>query len=72
MKTDKKSLEKEAYAAPTIEVIHMESEGVIASSSLTEGYGDIEPMSYRANRSYGAASGSDLEDLINDILTVEN
>lgn len=72
MKTDKKSLEKEAYAAPTIEVIHMESEGVIASSGFIDPYEPPTPMNYKVNRSYGAASGSDLEDLINDILTVEN
>ena len=63
---------KKQYAAPTIEVIAMENEGVIAasggpSSSSTESY-DPVPISGSA---YNGASGSDLEDMINDILTVE-
>lgn len=62
---------KEHYVSPHIEVIRMENEGVIASS-----VGDITnyPMSKSSgsSRSYNSASSSDLEDLINDILTVEN
>lgn len=61
---------KELYAAPSIEIIEMENEGVIAASSSTEGY---EPMTRRSSTAtYNSASGSDLEDMINDILTVEN
>ena len=51
---------REAYITPSIEVIKMENEGVIATSG--------EPY-HPITRAY---SGSDLEDLINDILTVEN
>lgn len=62
---------KEQYVSPQIEVIELENEGVIASN--------IDPMpvnpwsstsstsNYSATRS---ASGGDLEDMINDILTV--
>lgn len=71
MTTDKK-MRKEAYTAPTVEVIRVENEGVIALSGGTETY-DPQPMSSsRRTRGYNSASGSDLEDLINDILTVEN
>ena len=72
MTTDKK-MRKEAYTAPSVEVIRMENEGVIAASnygSSTEGYEKVQTTSY--SRGYNSASGSDLEDLINDILTVEN
>lgn len=63
---------KEKYVSPRIEVIRMENEGVIAAS-----VGDIpnHPMStsYRGSgRSMNRASSNDLEDLINDILTIEN
>lgn len=72
-----KQKEKQQYTAPAIEVIQMESEGIMASS-----LGDMGQKDWRSaarsgsgNRSGGygrAASGSDLEDLINDILTIEN
>lgn len=65
------TIQKEAYAAPIIEVIRMENEGVIAASA--ESYKPISGNSYTGSgNSYNAASGSDLEDLINDILTVED
>ena len=66
---------KEAYTAPSIEVIKMEIEGVIAGSTSTgstEGYISGTLNSASTRRSYNSASSSDLEDLINDILTVEN
>lgn len=63
--------QKKQYEAPTIEVVAMENEGVIAASgastSGTENY-DPKPLSGSA---YNGASSSDLEDMINDILTVE-
>ncbi len=73
MKTDKQ-IRKEAYTAPFAEVIKMENEGVIAASGQgsTEDYTPTPMSNTRVNRSYNSASGSDLEDLINDILTVEN
>ena len=69
MTTDKQT-QKETYEAPSMEVIKMENEGVIAASS--EGYNPVQTKSYSSTRNYGSASSSDLEDLINDILTIEN
>ena len=72
MTTDKQA-RKETYTAPSLEVIKMENEGVIAASG--EDYNPIQTRSYSnstSTRSYNSASNSDLEDLINDILTVEN
>ena len=66
---------KEAYVAPSIEVIKMEIEGVMALSGgiSDNGYGNGGPIgtTTKSSRSYNASS-SDLEDMINDILTVEN
>lgn len=67
---------KEAYVAPTLEVIKMEIEGVMALSggSSVNGYGNgglIGTPTTKSSRSYNASS-SDLEDMINDILTIEN
>lgn len=65
---------KEAYTAPSVEVIKMEIEGVIAGSSIgsNEGYTSGTLNSASTRRSYNSASSSELEDFINDILTVEN
>ena len=64
---------KETYIAPSIEVIKMENEGVIAASGSSEPYNPTPMSSGRGSaRNYNSASSSDLEDLINDILTVEN
>lgn len=65
--------QKKQYEAPAIEVIAMENEGVIAASGASgasgnEGYGESTMSGYY---NPGNASGSDLEDMINDILTVE-
>ena len=66
-----KEMQKKQYVAPSIEVIAMENEGVIAASGAgsgnTEGYTPT-PLS---SSTYNGASSSDLEDMINDILTVE-
>ena len=62
---------KKAYQSPVIEVVHVENEGVIAASSnqsgSTENYtpGSLGNSAYRTN----SAAYSDLEDLVNDILT---
>ena len=63
---------KMAYTPPQIEVIEMEGEGVIATSGNLSGFkpGSNYQQS-TTRRSYSSASSSDLEDLINDILTVE-
>ena len=67
--------QKRTYVSPQIEVIQMENEGVIAASGGVSDM-DVTPWSgagnsstYGATRSYSAPS-SDLEDMINDILTV--
>lgn len=67
--------QKAAYVAPSIEVIEMENEGIIASSLNGFGNGNnlgTPPNPSSKARSYGSASSNDLEDMINDILTIEN
>lgn len=67
---------REEYVSPCIEVIKLENEGAVMSASMP-GMG-IE--SWSTNRRSGSnkatyggtASSGDLEDLINDILTVED
>ena len=62
--------QKLAYLPPSIEVVALENEGVIAASgAASEGYGESQ-MSGAYHP--GNASGSDLEDMINDILTFED
>ena len=61
---------KDMYVSPQIEVIEMENEGVIASS-----VGDFPNVPMSASRPSGGfrssnAACNDLEDMINDILTV--
>lgn len=69
--------EKATYTSPQVEVIRMETEGVIAGSGSLPNIGNggsaYRSGSYRSGttRSYNGASSSELEDLINDILTVE-
>lgn len=69
-----KDLKKQKYEPPGFEVIVIENEGVIASSlpGVNDG-GEMFPTtrSYRATRHSYGTSTSDLEDLINDILTFE-
>lgn len=69
---------KEKYVAPAIEVITMEVEGGVMAGSLGDvgDGGSAFSSSYSSRRSTGArsyngASNSDLEDMINDILTIE-
>lgn len=64
---------KQAYVSPSIEVIKMENEGVIAASGEPYNPHPLSRGSYSTpTRNYNSASGNDLEDLISDILTVEN
>lgn len=58
---------KDMYVSPQVEVIEMENEGVIAASvaGIPE-----QPIRSSSSRGYNSASSSDVEDLINDILTV--
>lgn len=65
---------KEPYTAPTIEIIPMETcESVMQGSFTVPGYGDgnMFPSSSTRNRSRNTSVG-ELEDMINDILTIEN
>lgn len=63
---------KQQYVSPQIEVIRMENEGVIASSVNNINNIPMSKSTYGRKRSYNNATTSELEDLINDILTVEN
>ena len=62
-----KNKRKREYEAPSIEILTLENEGVIAASTGTEPMNPVNPSSARVNY----ASSSDLEDMLNDILTVE-
>lgn len=75
MTTNEQDQKRVAYVAPSIEVIRMENEGVIAASGGVGGNESVNPGPMSSNgvsRGYNSASSSELEDLINDILTVEN
>lgn len=63
---------KMTYTPPQMEVIKMDLEGVIAGSGTLNDFGSGSTIKQSsARRGYNSASSSDLEDLINDILTVE-
>ncbi len=69
---------KENYVSPQIEVIPMETEGVIAGSGKLPGVGDggggyRSAGTYRSGstRGYNGSAVIDFEDMINDILTFE-
>lgn len=70
------SKQKEQYIAPALEVIKMETEGNVMSASANGslpdvGNGGSGTRSSRTRSGYNAASSNDLEDMINDILTVD-
>lgn len=74
MKTEMK--QKERYQPPMVEMIPMETEGYCISGSFSGNSPDITGAGVLGTtssntRSYNSASSSDLEDLINDILTIE-
>lgn len=70
---------KEQYLSPQIEVIPMETEGSVMMASPGGGLNSFDQgdswggssLQNSRTRGYNSASSSDLEDLINDILTVE-
>ncbi|MBD9093232.1 MAG: hypothetical protein EGQ20_11995 [Bacteroides oleiciplenus] len=68
----KEESKKEKYVTPQIEIIEVENEGVIALSDMSGGNPAFPTRSSaRKTTQYRSASSmSDLEDLINDILTV--
>ena len=68
--------ERTAYIPPQVEVITMDMEGTVMTASNFGGDDAFTRSSgsYSApvnRQGYSSASSSDLEDLINDILTVE-
>ena len=73
MKTQRMS-----YLPPVVEIIEMENEGVMAASGTGSiGTGSLNKDTWPTTssgtyRPYGGASSSDLEEMINDILTVKN
>lgn len=68
-------MKRRPYVSPQIEVIPVETEGVIAGSAGSGLPGVVDGGSAysrtRPNRSYNSAGSSEIEDLINDILTIE-
>lgn len=63
---------KDTYLSPRIEVIKVENEGVIALSSGTTATKDFGNDGVWTGLSTTRSAGSnDIEDMINDILTVE-
>ncbi|MGN0309016.1 MAG: hypothetical protein ACI4C3_00265 [Bacteroides sp.] len=62
---------KEHYVSPSIEVVAMENEGVIAASN--EPMNPVESSAFKpgASSAWGASS-NDLESMIEDIFTFEN
>lgn len=59
------------YASPQIEVLRMETEDILAASLPRPADGGSAYGRNSSPPSYNGASSSELEDLINDILTVE-
>ena len=70
--TSNKRTGRDSYVSPSIEIIRMENEGVIAASGSTENYTPTTMSLQSTPRSLNSASSNDLEDLISDIFTVEN
>lgn len=67
---------KEMYVPPTVELIPMEMEGCCMMSSSVSGETNVDIsgggiIGTRNTRGYNAAGSSELEDMINDILTIE-
>jgi hypothetical protein len=66
---------KKPYAAPAMELFQMEFEGAVMTPSISvPGYGEGGNFDSSASSTYGAgthstASNTDLEEMINDILT---
>lgn len=66
---------KEKYLPPTIEVIEMESEKSVMTGSNISGYqpggGGLPSGRARTTNRYSTSQFSELEDMINDLLTIE-
>lgn len=65
---------KDKYQKPAIEIILVENEGIMALSNYTEGGGAMPNRASTGRQSkvapHNTSSMQELEDLINDILTV--
>ena len=79
-KTTKKQMKRATYLPPCIEVIEMAVEGSVMVGSVSgsakapgysEGGSIFGSAPARRSNSYSAGIASDIEDLINDILTIE-
>jgi len=78
MKQKETKQTRSTYLAPAIEIIAIENEGIMASSVNTGGnygnggsmFGNNARSKSRAGNLQSASPLSDLEDMINDILTV--
>lgn len=68
---------KKSYEKPQIEIINVENEGVMADSTggqLPGGYGNgggIGGNSTRSTNTYKSSATQDLEDMLNDLFTIE-
>lgn len=68
---------KKNYEKPRIEIINVENEGVIAGSAkLPDDYGNGGGIGggsarSRSSNTYKSSTTQDLEDLINDLFTIE-
>lgn len=67
------NMKKQKYVSPLLEVIQMENESVIASSGGggIPDMGEVPINNSQSRGRYNAASGSEIEDMINDIFTIE-
>lgn len=67
--------ERKSYLAPQVEVIEIQTECCVmaVSSQLphVDNGGTGLPSVSKTNRGYNASTSSDIEDMINDILTIE-
>lgn len=67
-------MRKETYASPRIEVIELENEGVIAGSIGAGGYTPDNSWNTPSSKqsTYSSASATEVEDMIEDLLQVNN
>lgn len=79
-RTTTKQTQRAIYFPPCIEVIEMAVEGCVMAGSATggattPGYGNggdmFNPTPAARSNSYSAGTASEIEDMINDILTIE-
>lgn len=64
-------IKKRVYAAPALEVVAMEHEGVIAASTDLSNGGFGNGGTISASSAVNSASADDLEEMLNTLFTVE-